>query len=468
MTAPAIRRRSNFAMESAQKARANSLQTGFDSNPFLGIEWSPAYLAFAAYTFAIITYRFPIGTASMSVALLALPLEKQALRFPAVAALAMALVAWSLVGLASTSYPKVVTDHVSEFAKVCAVTFVAVNVIVTRARFRAFIVGSIILFFLFPVRGTLLAFFVYHGDVAGRAAWNYIYSNPNDLAALCLLQLSVAIGILATERKKWVVLGTRVTIGLLVLIIVLTQSRGAIIALGVFAVIGGRRFLRNRTAVLSILGLAVFIYLAAPSSAWRRFSTISTATQREDLDPDLMDLQTRQDQGSSQQRLAIWGVATTVIAENPLVGVGLGAYPDAHYAVSLRPGSDWIARGHRDTHSTYLNLMAETGLVGFGLWATMIFLTLRTSRRARKTMEARAPALSVQLFHMEVGLYAYLVAGIWGSYGEAVPTFVHLVLMYVGARLLVEQGGNTAPRLRSGPARAYSPAAVAHHDGASA
>lgn len=447
MTAPAIQRRS-LPPSTAAVQRAGALaaaKLGFDTNPFVGIEYTPAFIAFAAYLVAIITFRFPIGTVSMSIALFTLMLEKQPLRLPGVATLSIALVAWALLGTMTTQYPNSVIDAVSEFAKVCAVIFVACNVIVTRARFRAVTVGIIILYVLFPLRGTIFAFFIYHGDVQGRAAWNYIYSNPNDLAGLCLLQLSVAIGVLAVERRAWVRHGTKFAIGLLVLVIVLTQSRGAIIALGAFGLIGGRKYFRSIRAVLSVLALAGLVYLIAPDSVWRRFSTIKTATSTEAMDPDLVDADTRSDQSSSQQRLAIWKVATEIVKENFFMGVGLGAYPDAHNVVSQRPGFDPLARGFRDTHSTYLNVLAETGIVGFVLFASMIITTLVSARRARLKMSARAPALSLQLFNMEVGLYGYLVAAIWGSYGALVPTYVHLVLMYVCSTLLLEYGESVQP-----------------------
>lgn len=442
MTAPAIKRRS-LAPAGVAVQRAGAMaaaKLGFDSSPFHGIEFTPAFVCFSAYMLAIITYRFPIGTASMSLAILTLPLEKQSLRLPAVAALSIALVAWAFLGLTMTAYPDMVVDAVSDFAKVCAVTFVAANVIVTRNRFRAMVVGSLILWGLFPMRGTIFAYFVYHGDVEGRAAWNYIYSNPNDLAGLALLQLSVAMGILAVERKKWVVMGTRLAVALLVLIIILTQSRGAVIALVAFGLIGARKYFTNIRAIVSVLVLAGLVYTIAPDSVWRRFSTIKNATKSDAAlyDPETVDLATRQDQSSSEQRLAIWDVALGIISANPLTGVGLGAYPEAHYVMAQRPEYKWLARGKRDTHSTYLNVMAETGIPGFLLFMGIVGMTLKNSRSARKRMEKMAPALALQLFNMEVGLYAFMVAGIWGSYGWMVPLYVHLVLMHVASRLLVE------------------------------
>ncbi len=476
MTAPAIQRRS-LPPTGAAVQRAGAMaaaRLGFDSNPFHGIEFTPAFVGFAAYMLAIITYRFPIGTAAMSIALLTIPLEKQSLRLPAVAFLSIALVSWAFLGMTMTQYPDLVVDAVSDFAKVCAVIFVASNVITTRNRFRALVVGSVILWGLFPIRGTIFAYFVYHGDVEGRAAWNYIYSNPNDLAGLSLLQLSVAMGVLAVERRKWVVLGTRLAVGLLVLIIILTQSRGAVIALGAFGLIGARKYFTNVRAIFMVLVLAVLVYVIAPDSVWRRFSTIKNAAKTDAAlyDAETVDLATRQDQSSSEQRLAIWDVATSIISNNPLTGVGLGAYPEAHYVEAQKPQHKWLARGKRDTHSTYLNITAETGIPGFLLFASIIIITLKESRSARKRMEKIAPALAMQLFNMEVGLYAFLVAAIWGSYGSMVPLYVHLVLMHVAATLLVEHVESLQPnrgrrKFFPVPSPVPPPVAAGGHVGAS-
>ncbi|MEO5872500.1 MAG: O-antigen ligase family protein [Gemmatimonadaceae bacterium] len=463
MTAPAIKRRS-LQPSGAAVQRAGAIaaaKLGFDSNPFLGIEFTPAFAAFCAYTLAIISYRFQIGTASMSAALLTISLEKRSLRLPAVAALSLALVAWAYLGVLTTSYPDTVLADVTEFAKICAVIFVAANVINTRARFRAFAVGSIILWGMFPIRGTMFNYFIYHGDVQGRAAWNYIYANPNDLAGLCLLQLSMALGMLAVEKRGWVRLGMKFAVAQLLLIIILTQSRGAVIALVAFGLIGGRKYFRNMRAIVSLLVLAGLVYLIAPDSVWRRFSTIKNAGKNDValLDPETVDLATRQDQGSSEQRLAIWEVAVAIIEKNPLTGVGLGAYPEAHNVMSARPEFNPSARGPRDTHSTYLNVMAETGVPGFLLFMAIMVITLKNARAARKRLGAAAPALALQLFNMEVGLYAFLVAAIWGSYGKLIPLYMHLVLIHVATQLLIEHAEGIQPQ--RGRGRYVPPAATA-------
>jgi O-antigen ligase len=204
--------------------------------------------------------------------------------------------------------------------------------------------------------------------------------------------------------------------------------------------------------------MAVLVYLVAPDSVWKRFSTLKTAASSElaDYDPETVDLATRQDQGSSEQRLAIWQVASAVIMENPLTGVGLGAYPAAHEVTARKPGFKAIAAGRRDTHSTYLNILAETGIPGFVLFASIIILTLKQARAVRRRVGKAAPALSLQLFNMEVGLYAFLVAGIWGTYGYLVPLYMHLVLIHVGSQLLLEQAAPPQPQRGRAQRTSYS------------
>jgi O-antigen ligase len=451
MTAPAIRRRlEDPAIAVRRREEVSGAKTGFVSNPFAGVEWSMAFVAFCAYIFAIVSYRLPIGTSAMVAALLTLPLEKKELRLPPITLMAFALVGWALLGMTTTKYPDAVLDSVTEFAKVCAVLFVAVNVLTTRARFRAFIVFTTVVFCAYPLRGTLFAYFIYGGAVGGRAAWNYIYSNPNDLAGLCLLQLAVGLGALAVEQRPWVKNGIRVGVGLLVLVIVLTGSRGAIIGLAAFGIIGGRKYFRDVRKILSVLAIIVLVVLVVPDTTWKRFSTIENAMSTDPnlLDPEMADFDARADQGSTVQRLAIWDVARTIVSENLWMGVGLGAYPEEHNIVSRRPEFNPTARGKRDTHSTYLNVLAETGLVGFLLFASMIILSLRKSYKARKRMEKRAPAMALQLFNMEVGLYGYLVAAVWGSYGAMIATYIHLVLMNIAASLLEEDAENGMNRVR--------------------
>jgi probable O-glycosylation ligase (exosortase A-associated) len=400
---------------------------------FRGVQWSPAYVAFLVYVFVITTYRLPLGTESMLTALVLLPLERRPLRLPPPVMFALAFLAWAFVGWGTSSYPDAVWKQLNELAKICGVMFVAVNVLTTRERVRFFMLAFLGFFAFYPVRGALFSYFIYGGNVEGRAAWNYVYANPNDMASLCLLPLSFAAGMLMTERERWVRYCAIAGAVVLPFVILLTQSRGAFVALAVVALIILKGQKGRRGKIILLAGTAtVVIAIAAPSSVWERLGTLTKVTSAESA-------ATANDEGSARQRIEIWRVARTIFAENPVTGVGLGAYPYAHYVYAQRATFDRTALGRRDTHSTYLNLLAETGIVGFVLFFSMVAVSMREAELVRRRAKQSHPARAAQLFYMEVGLVGYFVAGIWGSYSMMVLTYLYLAVLYSTAHTLREE-----------------------------
>ncbi len=434
MTAAApIRRRMSAAVANA----APAIRTGIDrtgvyaKSPFVLRGTSPAFIAFFCYIFVIITFRIPIGTETMVIALLTLPMERSKIRLPSVALWTFAMVGWSFFGYGKTEYPDVVLKVMTEFAKICLVMLVAVNVVSSRARLRMLLAGMMLFFLFYPIRGTLQNYLL--GETNhGRAIWNGTFSNPNDLAGYCVLQIGVALAVLEVEMMPWLKKTALACSLLLPIVIVLTASRGAFIALVVFLVVSMKRHwetVKSKLWVVILLGM-VITYIGSD----KIFSRLATIDDAISSDPTVAD-----DQGSAKQRLEIWRVARGIIAEHPVTGVGIGAYNDAHYIMAQRPEYSLTALGHRDTHSTYFNLLAELGVVGFGCFVLLLGVTLNRARSARKEAKHSSPILTAQLIWLEIGLYGFLVAGIWGTYGRLVPLYVHVAIVWCTAGLLQEE-----------------------------
>ena len=429
MTAPIIRRRS---VGGASKPAVPAGQAERGAPLLAGLEWSPSFVAFLVYVFVITTYRVPVGTAAMSVALLALPLEPRTLRLPPFVLCLAALLGWAFIGWSTSEYPTLVWDHLVDFSKIVAVVFVAVNVLTTRARLRFFLLAYLAFFAFYPVRGALFNYFLYGGTMGGRAVWNYSYSNPNDLAGMCLLFVALAAGALVTERTRWIRLGALAGVIVLPFLIVLTQSRGAFVALLAFGAIALKDQWRRGRMLLLTAAAIVAVLVAAPDSVWRRLGTLKEVARQDER------VQVG-DEGSAEQRLEIWKVARAMIADQPMTGVGLGAYPEAHYIYAQRPEFNPTARGKRDTHSTYLNILAEMGLPGLILFGLVVALPLMKAEQVRRRIKATHPARAQQLRYFVLGMIGYLVAGIWGSYGALVPTYLYLSLVFVAALVLQER-----------------------------
>ena len=81
------------------------------------------------------------------------------------------------------------------------------------------------------------------------------------------------------------------------------------------------------------------------------------------------------------ERLAHWQAAEAMARDNPWLGVGIGNYAVAYPRYSLL---NWpMPLGH--AHMIYLNVLAETGLIGLAayliLWVAVFALTIRVIRR---------------------------------------------------------------------------------------
>ncbi len=438
MSAPVARRRRTTS--SALPAVPQTVESR--DPPLLAVDWSPAYIAFLVYIFNIVSYRLPegAGTVTMGAALLTLPLERRGMRMPPPVYFTLALLGWAFVGFTSTQYPGLVWNRLIEFAKIVGVMFVAVNVLTTSARLRFFLLAFLGSFAYFPVRGALITYFAYGGGVGGRAAWNYTYENPNDLAGMCLLVFAMAVGMFVVDRRSWIRASAAVGMLILPLVVLLSQSRGAFIALLAVVAIALRGYWRRGKLLLGAAAAIVVLVFATPDSVWKRLGTIKDVTSEQTAVK-------ADDEGSARQRMEIWKVSSTVFAENPLLGVGLGAYPPVHFVTAQRSNFDPTARGARDNHSTYLNLLAETGLPGLLLFLGVVGSALAYARRTRRMADAERPRSSLQLYYLELGLIGYLVAGIWGTYGQLVLTYLHIAVIYAASRVLRDGLAPAAPRI---------------------
>lgn len=404
-----------------------------------------SFAAILLYIAGAVTYRVPLVGPAIVAALLGLVLEKARVVFPPFMALFFAFIIWNAVGLSTSVAPQVSSDQIIVLLKVSCIAFAMSNVLRSGWRVRTFVIFFLVCFAMYPARGTLLNYFVFGYTWFGRALWNYIYSNSNDLAALTFFPLSMCVALLLTEKKGWVRYSALAGVGALPLIILLTQSRAALIAMVVCLILffafhsNGKRV---RT-LLTAAALSVVVLPFVPDSAWERFKGIGQLTSVETIryaDPE----------GSAEARSLIWGVASQIIEDNPITGIGLGAYGYAHerYAAGMSLPSS--AKGIRDTHSTYLNVAAESGLVGLALFLAMIAIALGDAEITRR--RAKQFPIAQWLLALELGLVAFLVAGIFGSYSKLALLYIQLVFLWVVTNL-AKQELATAAAAAPAPAR---------------
>lgn len=392
------------------------------------VAWSATYAGFVIYVFVITTYALRIGDYAVVLALGGLLVQRGGIRFSPLLWTFLALLIWITIGYFQSPFPGAVLPELQNFAKLGLILVAATNALQTRSQLRFFIVFWLGCYALYPVRGTYVNYFIGGYTTFGRALWNYVYANPNDLAALTLLQLGLCVGVLVTEPKGWLKRAALIGVGMLVLLVFLTQSRGAFLGLVVFGLLSLLAGQRRRIRSLSLFAVvALVVYVWAPDSVWDRLGGLARATDTENLAE--VD-----EEGSAEQRYQIWQTAYQIIADHPIFGVGWGAYPLANEQYAPMDGSEELKLGARDTHSTYLNVVAETGYPGLLIFSVLVFGTLVRVDLIRRRCKPLLPQASQQLLYLELGLLAYMVSGIFGSYSRLSFLYIFLALMWALAK----------------------------------
>lgn len=389
------------------------------------VNWTLPLVGLLLYTVVFTSVRAPFGDVAIGLALIGMLLAPKRFRFPGPLAVLALFIVWVLATSLQTEYPDWFGVRWLDLVKLWLIALVAYNALRTRAQVRVYMIFFLGCFALFPIRGTLVTYFLLHEfDNEGRAAWIQLYSNPNDLASMALLQLSMAAALLTTERKTWVrlcAIGGMVVVPFLIL---LTQSRGVFLGLLAFIAIAftaQRRKLRVAVRVAAALAILVAV---TPSGVWNRLERLTRATSTDDL------AQVDGAEGSAFERYEIWRVAAAIIADHPVAGVGFNAYKPAHFEYAANPKFYQNIRALRDTHSLYLNVTAETGFVGLFLYLAYFAALVIPVDRIRRRLKARHPDAARQLILLEAGMLGFMVACIFGSLAYLPHLHLHLALTY--------------------------------------
>jgi putative inorganic carbon (HCO3(-)) transporter len=214
---------------------------------------------------------------------------------------------------------------------------------------------------------------------------NLAHGDPNQVAFMLATTLPLTFWLL---RERWLL---RPLVGAMIVLqslaIVFTYSRSALVALGA-GIVWLMLTDRKRIPLLVIAGVATvlagFLFVqSSPSNVFRVQEGLRAKEKVADYNVDT--------------RLGAWDAAITLAIEHPLVGIGPGNFA-FHYGriTDTPPGAEPLGV----VHNAYLDIAAELGLVGLGLFLTYLvisFARLRTAHREGAGLPGLASALEVSL-----------------------------------------------------------------------
>jgi O-antigen ligase len=181
------------------------------------------------------------------------------------------------------------------------------------------------------------------------------------------------------EKNKWIWWSAWVGVTVITGVQMLTQSRGAILALGAGILYFAFHTQRKVRTLLAIGALCAVAVAATPGHVWQRVAGLAHVTSGDmsKVDPE----------GSAAGRSTLMRLAWQTALHHPFLGIGIGAYALENARIAqnendLQVGRD--ERGERDAHSTYIRAAAETGFVGGLCVLLTVVMSIAFCRAKRK------------------------------------------------------------------------------------
>jgi probable O-glycosylation ligase (exosortase A-associated) len=255
------------------------------------------------------------------------------------------------------------------------------------------------------------------------------YGGLDNNGAGLMLAMGVPLCLFAWEgltvRWRWLFMAL---VPVLLHAVLMTYSRGAMVSLLAVAPLVWLRSRHRRSMTGAALGLALLLPLLAGAEIRARFFSISEHEQDD----------------SAQSRLGSWAAAYQMAKENPVFGVGIRNANLFSHAY----GADMEGR---TIHSQYLQLAADTGFVGLGLYVmalgTIWWGLCQTRRQLGACAGADARRSHALTSGIECALAVFCVGGAFLSL-EVFELPYLLLLMGAQLRSLVPDAAPVAHRQR--------------------
>lgn len=335
--------------------------------------------------------------------------EKPKVQWGAIGTLVTVFFIWTTISsLLGTGNPDAIMDRWTYLLKILML-FYFVNLIMEKKLHVDFFFGCVVLSLGFFAALESLKWFASGGGHHIEGLPSHVLGDRNELAVGFVMLLPICSYLLQEygAGSKVIRLGMLGLMGLTVIAIIGTQSRGGLIALlGLF----GYMFVKSERKILLLVLAAVLVLVASHfiSDEWSsRMDTIGTANKDE----------------SFMGRVVAWKLSFIVAVHNPIFGGGFKVieYLPNWQALSMEfDNFPYFPSGEarpdlnkaRAAHSIYFQLLGEHGFAGLLIYLSFIAIAFRKAGRFAKIarpfeslawMARLGPMLQLTLFGFCLG-----------------------------------------------------------------
>jgi putative inorganic carbon (HCO3(-)) transporter len=275
--------------------------------------------------------------------------------------------AWATLSIVWAESPGAAATATSRFG----LNFLLLPIVYTAVRERRHVVWVTVAF----VAGAAAS--AAYGLIAGSPAdeegrLSGAVSDPNEVAAVLVAGVVFAGVLAAVFKAPLLRLAAAAAAVFCAVSIFFTLSRGGLIALALALIaslfVAGRWRARAVTVTLvAVLGTVAYFAAFAPLEARERVTVIEGGSGRSD----------------------IWTVGWRMVEDQPIGGVGAGNFEVSSIHYLLEPGAilrdEFIVDKPKVAHNTYLQVVAELGLVGLLLFLSILAFSLACAVKAART-----------------------------------------------------------------------------------
>lgn len=261
-------------------------------------------------------------------------------------------------------------------------------------------------------------------------------SDPNFYAQILVPLVPLALYRLWDESSPRLKLIAAYALGVTLLALLFTYSRGGALALAMVLMLAAihkkAKWQYFFLALIIITPLLLFI----PQEFEGRLGTLNQLISGEaesTVHPDT----------SFRQRTLLMRTAWEMFSDHPIIGVGAGNYSEHYQEYSQHVGSTVSSYENFDQrrfpHSLYLEIAAETGLLGLTIFALIVGACLSSARSAVRRFEKTGDLPSANLVtSLALGFVGYLASSMF-LHGHYIRYFWLLIALMVAAKHTARQ-----------------------------
>lgn len=365
-------------------------------------------------------YDFPFAQVVGIATLVGLLFSNEPKRFPVTGLTVTTLffAFWMTLTTLFAFYPDLAWPKWDQTMKVLLFSFVSIVVMRDKKRINYLVWVIVVCIGFFSVKGGIFSILTGGNFRVYGPNGSFIYdNNAIGLAMVMILPLMWYLSLSAENNR--VRIAMYAAIGLTVLAILTTHSRGALLAItAMFLFLWLKSRKKGLLALAMLIGLPM-LWIAMPESWHERMATISTYEQ----------------DGSAMGRINAWMFAYNLASDYPILGGGFATFSHERFQIYAPDPEDF-----HDAHSIYFATLAEHGFVGLAIFLVIGILALLTAQKVIREARIRAELQWARdlASMIQVSLVGYAVGGLFLGLAYF-DLYYHLVAMVIILRSIVDE-----------------------------